>query len=445
MKIERVMEAQKSLEGAAGESRSVQAAIDRVFEDGGGMVVVPSGMRITTGTITLRSRVELHLERGAVIEASLDPGHYPNGTMPALIEAHDAEDVSVTGPGTVEGRATEFMVKDLGYIYEPAAFRPRLLCFYDCRNVRLEDVTFHDSPFWTVHLVGCSNVDIARITIDNNLAIPNCDGIDPDHCRDVTIRDSHITCADDAIVLKNGGSTIDRGPTENVYVSGCTLMCTAGAIKIGTGTASDFRNLFFSNCTIRSSSRGLSIQHRDQGDIENVQFSGFQIETRLFEHHYWGHAEPIHISAVSRTFRQTDGRTMPYNPESKLGRIRGVKFSDIEARSEGGIVFYGSPDSMIEDVSLRGIDLRLEKWSKWPGGYLDIRPVDSRGSDVFVDPENDPGRIPGPITALQAHCVDGLIVDSLTLRVGTPAPEYYTGPVQLSNAHNVSMNGFLAR
>lgn len=428
-----------------GHNTCVQDAIDRVAGEGGGTVVLPAGLRVTTGTVILRSHVELHLEKDSAIEASRAPEHYASDETPALLEAHDAEEIEISGPGTIEGHGIEFMAKNLGFIYEPQAFRPRLLCFYDCRNVRFREVTFHDSPSWTVHLIGCEHVDIERITIDNDLAIPNCDGIDPDHCRDVTIRDCRITCADDAIVLKNGGGHVDRGPTENVRISGCTLMSTAGAFKIGTGTASDFRNISVTNCTIDSSSRGLVIQHRDQGTLENIRLSGFQIETRLFEHHYWGHAEPIHISSISRTAHQPDGSTPPFNPEEKLGSISGVAISDIEARSEGGIVLYAASDAVLEDVSLRGIDLRLEKWSRWPGGYLDVRPVDMRGSDVFVDPETDPGRQARSVPALLAHGVDGLVVDGFSLRVGERVPSYYSGPVEVTESRNVSVTGFQVR
>jgi hypothetical protein len=337
------------------------------------------------------------------------------------------------------------MVRDLGYIYEPARFRPRLLCFYDCLGVRLEGVTFHDSPFWTVHLVGCDRVDIAGITIDNNLAIPNCDGIDPDHCRNVRIRDCRITCADDAIVLKNSEGFADRGACENVHVSDCVLQCTASAIKFGSGSVSDFRNCFFSDCTIRSSCRGLCIQLRDQGSIENVHFTGFQIETRLFEGHYWGHAEPIHVSAISRTAAQKDGRRMPSNPEGRVGALQHVRFSEIQARSEGGIVLYGCPDSPLREVSLSSIDLRLEKWSKWPGGYIDLRPIDMTGSDVFVDPSIDPGRIKRKVAGLYARNARGLALRDIDLVWVGERPDYFTGPLELEGCEQVVVDGFRSR
>jgi hypothetical protein len=64
------------------------------------------------------------------------------------------------------------MNRNLGYIWEPARFRPGLLQFVGCRGVRLEGVTFRDSAFWTVHLVGCERVDVVDLVVDNDLAVP---------------------------------------------------------------------------------------------------------------------------------------------------------------------------------------------------------------------------------------------------------------------------------
>jgi hypothetical protein len=436
--------------GARGDDRcddrpGIQAAIDRAAAAGGGTVVVPSGMRCRTGTLRLASRVELHLERGSALVASDRPDDYPSAERPVVLAAEGAEDVTVAGRGTIEGHARDFMARNLGYIWEPARFRPGLLQFVGCRRVRLEGVTFHDSAFWTVHLVGCEQVDVLDLVVDNDLAVPNCDGVVPDRCRDVRIHGCRIRCADDAIVLKTSGERPDLGPVEDVRVSDCELMCTASAIKLGSGTAGDFRNLSFSDCVVRSSCRGLVIQLRDQGSVENAVFRGFQIETRLFDPHYWGHAEPIQVTAVRRTERQADGRRAAWNPDARLGTVRGVKFSDIEARCEGGVVLYGSPGSELRDVEISSLRLRIEKWSRWPGGYLDLRPIDLGGSDVWVEPGRDPGRIPRKVPGILARCVQGLRLRDVTVERGTGPLDYLGEALELDRAESVSIDGFSAR
>ncbi len=101
MMVVRVTETGARGHGAASETAALQAAIDRVAEAGGGTVVVPGGMKCRTGTLELKSRIELHLERGSSLEVSERPEDYRNQELPALLEATGAEDVSLTGCGTI--------------------------------------------------------------------------------------------------------------------------------------------------------------------------------------------------------------------------------------------------------------------------------------------------------------------------------------------------------
>lgn len=48
------------------------------------------------------------------------------------------------------------------------------------RDIYISDVTFRDSPFWTLHPYDCQNVVIRNVTILAPLTeAPNTDGIDP--------------------------------------------------------------------------------------------------------------------------------------------------------------------------------------------------------------------------------------------------------------------------
>ena len=55
-------------DGVTLNTSAIQAAIDRCAESGGGRVTVPTGI-FKTGTIWLRSKVELHLEIGSELLA----------------------------------------------------------------------------------------------------------------------------------------------------------------------------------------------------------------------------------------------------------------------------------------------------------------------------------------------------------------------------------------
>jgi len=381
-------------------SAAIQAAIDACHDAGGGRVVVPAGGRFLTGSVVLKSHVELHLERGATLLASDRRedltawafGEASGKEEGACIFAHDAEDIAITGGGTIDGQGRKWMKELARYIHRPKPGpRPMLICFIGCRRVTMRDVTIRDSANWAVHPSGCEDVLISGIRVLNDTVLPNCDGIDPDHCRDVRISDCYIQGGDDGIVIKTRRELADMGPSENITVTNCTIMSTSAAIKIGTESTDNFRNITVSNCIVKSSNRGLAIQLRDGGSVENVLFSDCIVETRHFSPEWWGRAEPIYVTAIHRA----DGST--------LGRVRNVRFRNIVCRSENGVFIAGSKDSPVEDVVLDGVRVEIDKWSKWPGGWHDRRPCMSPDTGHSMEPDKD--------TGLTRHPTAGVFVE----------------------------------
>jgi hypothetical protein len=358
-------------------TKAVQKAVDEAHARGGGTVVVPAGV-FTVGTIVLRSRVRLHLEPGAVLRASMDradysamplPGSYVSGQATFLIRALNESGIALTGEGVIDGRGVEFMEgfrsPEGPYIRKPRGWRPPMCGLFGCRNVTLRDLTFRDASNWCLHLTGCDDVVISGLRILNDLALPNCDGIDPDHCTNVRISDCHIEAGDDCIVVKTSamGRALGYSGSHNITVSNCTLMSTSAALKLGTEGVSDMTDLLFQNCVIRSSGRGIALQLRDGGNMENVMFSHCTVETRLFHRAWWGQAEPIYVTAV------------PRDEGCALGRIRHVRFSHMLCRGENGVFVAGSPGSPVEDLALEDVSVTVDKWSRWPGGMHDRRPA----------------------------------------------------------------------
>ena len=291
---------------------AIQAAIDACAAAGGGTVLVPAGATYLSGSFTLRGGMEFRVERGARILASPHREAYrgyavpgdPNGVegeKRVFISAYEAHGLAITGGGTIDGNGKAFMSEELPHIWRGVAWRPHMFVLVGCDHLTVREVTLKDSGNWTLHMSGCRDVLVDGIRILNDLKVPNCDGIDPDHCRDVRISNCHIEAGDDCIVLKNLASYARYGPTSNVAISNCTLISTSAAVKIGSESVDDFRDIVVSNCTIRDSSRGLAIQLRDGGSVEHVLFSGCTVETRLFHEDWWGRAEPIYLTAVPRT------------------------------------------------------------------------------------------------------------------------------------------------
>src|SRR5688572_5390487 len=63
-------------DGIASDTRALQRAIDACAEAGGGVVVVPKG-RFLSGSIFLKPKVRLRVDRHGVILGTLDKAEYP--------------------------------------------------------------------------------------------------------------------------------------------------------------------------------------------------------------------------------------------------------------------------------------------------------------------------------------------------------------------------------
>lgn len=410
-------------DGVTNDAGAIQKAIDACFAGGGGRVVLAAGRVYYSGTIVLKANVDLHVERGAMLKASRDVGDLRTnevqegfGSTCGFIYAENAENISISGGGVIDGSGYDYMVRETEDIYKPKRDRPYMLYTLGCDRMTITGVTFQNAPFWTLRLIGSDDVLIDGIRILNDLKVPNCDGIDLDHSRNVRIANCHIEAGDDAIVLKNEESFGEYGPCENITVTGCTLVSTSSAFKLGTGSFGDFRNIVVDSCVIYGSHRGISIQVRDTGDVENLIFSNIIIETRHFAHIWWGSGEAIYITSMPRT------------SDTQPGRVRNIRFSNILCRGENGVLIYGSKDRPIENVVFDNVRVEIDKWTKWEVAGYDLRPglvrdmygeknagiycryakdVTLRNTEV-VWGENVPEYFGA---ALEAHDVDGLVLD----------------------------------
>ncbi|RZM25056.1 MAG: glycoside hydrolase, partial [Pedobacter sp.] len=90
-------------DGTTLNTKSIQFAIDFISAKGGGRLVFYVG-RYLTGSLNMKSNVELRLEEGAVLLGSLNPYDYDKKTWTALLFATDVENVAVTGKGIIDGQ-----------------------------------------------------------------------------------------------------------------------------------------------------------------------------------------------------------------------------------------------------------------------------------------------------------------------------------------------------
>ncbi len=369
-------------DGKTNDAFAIQHAIDDCAKNGGGRVVLQSGKVFYSDSVKLRKNVDLHIQKGATLKATsnidgyIRPNKLINDPKTALIGnpvtgkpsfvfiyAYDAEGAMISGGGTIDANGHAFVQrKDRYYVTGEFYPRPTVIYFEKSDHITFKEFTVIDAPFWTLHPAGCNDVLIDKIRILNDLDVANSDGIDPDHCSNVRITGCHIECADDCICLKTTKGNGEYGACENIIIDSCTLISTSAAIKIGTEGVGDFRNINVSNCIISRSNRGISIQIRDGGCVENVSCSNIMIETRRFCPDWWGTAEPIVITTFNR------------DENTRSGKIKNVRFFNISAKGENGVLIHGNAENLIENITFEGCSITLEKTSKWPCGVYDLRP-----------------------------------------------------------------------
>ncbi|RAP78416.1 glycoside hydrolase family 28 protein [Paenibacillus montanisoli] len=440
--------------GIQDDTAAIQSAIEACRAKGGGQVVVPQGTYLCSPFV-LYSYINLHLESGSVLLATTDLSKYPDNIenqRAGMIRAIDAKSISITGVGTIDLQGMKFMdasrarIGDAGVLdydemrtRQKETFRkmddgvedgPALdlerpgnhMQFHRCENITMRDIVILDSPQWTVQCTGCQDIVISGVTIKSNLLIPNSDGIHLQNCQRVRISDCHIECGDDAFAFTGYGP--EGSFTEDVVVTNCTLISRSSAIRMGYGK-SNMRNMLFNNIIIKNSNRGIAVFQRDAGIMENIIFSNFVIETRLHTGHWWGQGEPISITSTI------------HNSAEGFGKIKNVLFSNIFAKAESGMLLYGCPESIIEDVVFDNVRFEItpSKLAERYGGNIDLRPVKDITFGLFEHKE----------CGLYAEKVNGLRVHNFNLHWNGNPPSYFEHGLEFNDCENVVVDGYTGK
>jgi len=311
-------------------TKSINAAITACSQKGGGVVVIPAGLWLT-GPIELKSNVNLHLKRDALLQFTSDFSQYPlvKGNWEGVpqmrnqspISANHVQNIAVTGFGIVDGggeawrmvkkdKLTESQWKKLlasggvlsadkktwypseqslkgsttnkaGVLspektmsdYEAVKdfLRPNLVVIDGCDKVLLEGVTFQNSPAWNLHPLMTTNLIVRGVYVKNPWYAQNGDGIDVESCKNVIIENSTFDVGDDGICIKSGRDEAGRKrgmPTENLIVRNCTVYHAHGGFVIGSEMSGGAKNIWVDNCSFIGTDIGLRFKTtRGRGGI----------------------------------------------------------------------------------------------------------------------------------------------------------------------------------
>ncbi|XP_057951071.1 probable polygalacturonase [Malania oleifera] len=336
--------------------------MQRFGDTGGSQLNVPRG-RWVTGSFNLTSNFTLFLEEGAVILGSQDPKEWPiieplpsygrgrerlGGRHISLIHGDGLMNVVITGEnGTVDGQGK--MWWDLWWNRTLVYTRGHLLELMNSRNVLISNLTFLNSPFWTIHPVYCSNVVVKNMTILAPLNAPNTDGIDPDSCSHVCIEDCYIESGDDLVAVKSGwdhyGIAMAR-PSSNIIVrrvSGTTPTCSG--VGIGSEMSGGISNVTVENLNVWDSAAGVRIK-TDKGRggyIEDIIIRNITMERVKI---------PIRFSRGSN-----DHPDERWDPKA-VPKINGIFISNLVSSNSGkGPVLKGIEDAPFERICMKNVTL----------------------------------------------------------------------------------------
>ena len=411
-------------------------AIQTLSEQGGGHLIVPSGVWFT-GPITLKSNIDLHLEMGAVIQFSPDESLYK--VIPTSFEgldtrrcqsplsANGAENISITGKGVIDGngqfwrpvkksKVTDSQWKEVlsrpggveskkGYWVPNQAYanaeknanmnvpkaqtdeewnaikrfiRPVMISLVNCKNVLLQDVIFQNSPAWNIHPMMCENIILDRVLARNPSYAQNGDALDLESCKNALIVDSKFDAGDDGICIKSGKDADGRRrgcPCENVVVDGCTVFAGHGGFVVGSEMSGGVKNIMVRHCQFLGTDVGLRFKStRGRGGI----------------------VENIFIDDITMTDIKTDAITfnMYYGGKSVAEMIadgdnpdnttklpvteetpifRHIDIRNVVCNGAGrAMEFNGLPEMPIEDITLENIRIIAKKDAVF-SNYKDVK------------------------------------------------------------------------
>jgi polygalacturonase len=377
--------------GATGDGKTVDTpainkAIEAVAASGGGTLVFPAGTYMCF-TIRLKSRVDLWLANGCVIEAAASPmpgeatgymgGTYdPAGPAQAweayqdyghnhwknsLFYAEDEHDFSIYGYGLIHGKGLSNGTKGIrsgtgGFVAEQAGVGNKAIALKNCRNVVLRDFAVLKGGHFSLLATGVDN-----LTLDNLLIDTDRDGFDIDCCRNVRVSNCTVNAPwDDAICPKSSFALGYARSTDNVTISNCFVsgyyelgtvldgtwkkfaddahVPRNGRIKCGTESNGGFRNITISNCVCEGS-KGISLETSDGAYLEDIAISNVTLRDTV--------DAPL--------FLRLNKRNRGPKETMRQGTLRRVLISNLDSynsMSSTSSIFSGVPDNLIEDVKL---------------------------------------------------------------------------------------------
>lgn len=357
---------------------AIQKAIDRAHEKGGGRVMIPTGGTFKTGTIQIKSNVTLEVngtilgteDTSLINYPQIDPGYESFCTRPdvypkkVLIYAKQADNVGITGTGTIDGNGMHPNL-NLGNRIENRMQAINGIRFMMCTNVAIrgkdeqEMLTVTNTGHWAVNPMNCDSVHIQYLKVAEYGGVTP-DGLPITDSRNVLVEDCFISSDDDACTLKNG--------SPNITVSNITLrrnILESGVTPNKFGSPQSFgpfRNIKITGCTFKTlpDSIGITYKVYSEGFFIGVLNGGGSVENVLIEDaiiegskHPFG----LYIANIRSGYwaEWWKGRITP----TEYGTLKNITLRNISYNNPDnqGILIEGRKGREIENLVLENIYL----------------------------------------------------------------------------------------
>lgn len=415
--------------GKSSATTQLQQIIDQCSLNGGGEILIPPGIYIIGGLL-LKSGVKLHLANGACLKASGNIADYPSTWYcnrylnephmdRCVIYAQDANNIGITGNGTIDGSMECFPNTD-----DSAHNRPMLIRMVRCNNVRLEGINLKNAAAWTTAFHRCEQVFAHRLNIFNRPhPYGNGDGLDFDSCRTVIVSDCRFDTSDDCICLQNSyAGTV----CEYITITNCVMTGKWAGIRIGLSSVGDIRDVVINNISMHDlECSGLKIQATEGGTLSNMIFANMVMRN-----------VPRAVFATLNRFPMTLDCPEPIPSTGALcdmsfSNIRLINEPGLETHGVQGIVVVGEPGNAIKDLRFDNIDLVLDGGGS---NHVEIEEelVDQR-PEFFVYKNGLPS------SALYFNHTKGIRMDRVNIRLHKPDGRPYVlvrdGKVEINGIH----------
>ena len=357
----------------------IQQAIDKLSKKGGGRILFPKGTYLT-GSLQLKTGVELYFEKEAVLLGSTNPDdyYYSNESKDtniknevsrlALIVAYKAKNIALSGEGSIDGQGLNLALNvdslhhagiridpnyNLRRMRPEGTARPTLFFLSECENITVTGLHLRNSACWGLVFDLCSDLVIDQVEMLNR-AYWNNDGFDITDCRRVKVTRCNVNAADDGICLK---SHHPDACNDSIYIADCEVRSSASAIKFGTASWGGFKNITIDNIRVFDTFRSaIAIESVDGGDIENIRVSritakntGNALFIRL------GHRDGKRVGTIKNIFIKDMNVEIPFGRPDINYDLRGPEVDFFHNPFPSSIA--GIPGYYIEGVHLENIEI----------------------------------------------------------------------------------------